>query len=172
MHFHVLFHQLSSPFPTPFHFLFAMAWFRRKQEDKTTADVIIVTVLNMLTVQPAFIIINLLFKRMSFWKPENANMIEKGKTIAGIIFSIGYLSALITLTLNINVNLPLSESNSIVLTTLYSFLNEFTVSQLLKGVYQYALIAILRNDLLTKDSFLHKRVVSLINPALLKIFHH
>lgn len=135
-------------------------------------DVVIVTILNMVTVLPGFIIINLLFKKMSSWKPKNAEKIEKLKTIGGVVFSVVYLSTLITLTFNINVNLPTSESNQIILASLFSFLNEFTVTQLLKGVFQYSLIAILRKDLLQRDSFWHKRVVSLINPALLKIFHH
>lgn len=159
----------------PLSFYFTLCLFlqsSKKQEKKTTADVIIVTLLNMLTVQPASTIINLLFKERTTWKPESAKKIEKAKTIAGIIFSIGYLLTLVGLTLNINLNLPISESNSIILTCLYSFLNEFTISQLFKGIYQYSLISILRNNLLTKDSFLHKKVVSLINPALLKIFDH
>ena len=142
------------------------------QSERTTADVVVVTILNMVTVQPAFILLNFLFKRLTIWKKESGNAIEKCKKITGLVLAFAYLSVLISLTINININIPLSESNGIILTTMFSFLNELTVTQLIKSIYQYSLISIIRNDCFRKNSLPYKIVRALINPALLKIFHH
>ena len=135
---------------------------------------VILTILNMLSVYPAYLVLRLLFsknpKALRRLASPTLKSTEVIKAVCGFVLLFSYLIGLLGLTMTVNFNLETSVSNKICLATIYSFINELTVSEVLRALIQMGMIKALRSDAMKKKKRLRWLLTLLANPHVMKLF--
>ena len=94
----------------------------------------------------------------------------KVKRVIGVVLAVLLSVGLVIPTIIVSTNMTIELSNDICLTILCSFINDFTLTQIIKSSIQGLLIWILRR-MKNPESGGRKLLLKIVNPNLLKIFN-